>query len=74
MWEAAWSSMKLFMQGKLFLNVGHVIMLAIVGIVVTAVAFVVLLEVGLPLFGAVAIAAFGGGVLQPRLFKNLKYR
>jgi hypothetical protein len=74
MWEMAANSLKLFVTGKLFLHMPSVIGLAAVGMAATAVAFIALLKIGVPLLGAVAIAAFAGGLLQPRLYKNLKYR
>jgi hypothetical protein len=74
MWEMGFSSIKLFLRGKLFASLPHALGFALVGVLVTAILFVVLARVGLPVLAAGPIAAFGGGLLQPRLYKNLKYR
>ena len=74
MWEAGLDSIKLFLRGKLFANLHHAMGLAFVGMVATGLGFVVLAKLGIPVLAAGSIAAFGGGMLQPRLYKNLKYR
>jgi len=74
MWEMAKTAIVGFLTGKLFAHPSKAYGLLALGIALTAVLFGVLARLGLPLVAAGAVAAFLGGVLQPRLFKNLKYR
>jgi len=74
MWEMGLSSIGLFLRGKLFASLPRAVGLAGVGLLATAALFVALVRLGLPMLAATPIAAFAGGVLQPRLYKNLKYR
>jgi hypothetical protein len=74
MWDMGFTSIKLFLRGKLFASLPHALGFALVGVLVTASAFIVLAKVGVPVLAAAPIAAFGGGLLQPRLYKKLKYR
>lgn len=67
------NSLKLFLKGKLFRDPMAVLRQWAIGLAATLVALVVLAEAGLPLWLAVAVAAIGGGALQPWLFKDLKY-
>jgi hypothetical protein len=74
MWEMAITSIGLFFRGKLFANPAQVYRQLAVGIIATAVVLFVLAAAGLPVWLAALIAGFGGGVLQPYLFKDLRYR
>jgi hypothetical protein len=74
MWEMAIASIGLFLRGKLFANPAQVYRQLAIGIVATAIVLFVLTVAGVPLWFAALIAGFGGGVLQPYLFKDLRYR
>jgi hypothetical protein len=74
MWGMAISSIGLFFRGKLFANPAQVYRQLAIGIVATAAVLFVLTVAGLPVWLAALIAGFGGGVLQPYLFKDLRYR
>ena len=67
------SSVALFLQGRLFQDVGSVFRQIIIGIVITLVAFIALHFLNNPLWLSIVIASFIGGLIQPFLFKNLKY-
>ncbi len=82
MFDMAKNSMILFARGKLFKDLGSVIMKALIGIVITAILFLAshfYLALGMGWTSAghywlsAAIAGFLGGALQPYLFKDLKY-
>ena len=73
MWEMAKSSISLFFQGKLFANPGEVFRQLLIGVIVAAVVLVSLVYFGLAVVTAAAIAGLVGGLLQPWLFKDLKY-
>jgi hypothetical protein len=73
MWAMARSSIVLFFRGKLFAEPGKAIVQLLIGILVTAVLFVVLAKVGAPSWLAALAAALVGGALQPFLFRNLRY-
>jgi hypothetical protein len=66
--------MGLFLRGRLFANPFQVYRQLAIGILVTAVTLFGLAMAGLPLWTAALIAGFGGGLLQPYLFKDLSYR
>jgi len=66
--------MSLFFQGKLFADPLKVYRQIALGAVLTAFLFVGLNQAGAPLLGAAAVAGFIGGVIQPFLFKNIRYR
>ena len=74
MWEMAQHSVVLFFRGKLFSDPRQVAFRLAIGIVLTAVILVVGCKVGLPPWAAAFVAGFGGGALQPYLFKDLRYR
>jgi hypothetical protein len=74
MWEMALTSIGLFFRGKLFANPAQVYRQIAIGIAVTAVVLFALAAVGLPVWLAALVAGFGGGALQPYLFKDLRYR
>lgn len=74
MWDMAKNSIVLFLQGRLFKDPQKVMIQAVLGIVFTALVLVGLATGGVPIWGAAAAAGFLGGLLQPYLFKDLKYR
>jgi hypothetical protein len=74
MWEMAITSIGLFLRGKLFANPAQVYRQIATGVLVTAAVLVALAEIGVPVWLAALIAGFGGGALQPYLFKDLRYR
>jgi hypothetical protein len=74
MWEMAITSIGLFFRGKLFANPTQVYRQLAIGVVATAIVLFVLAVAGVPVWLAALIAGFGGGVLQPYLFKDLRYR
>lgn len=74
MWSMAVTSIGLFFRGKLFANPAQVYRQLAIGIVATAVVLFVLAAAGVPVWLAALIAGFGGGVLQPYLFRDLRYR
>jgi hypothetical protein len=74
MWEMALASVKLFFAGKLFQDPVAVLRLSLLGAAATALVAIGLRFAGLPLASAAGLAALAGGVLQPFLFKDLKYR
>ncbi len=74
MWEMAKHSILLFFQGKLFQDYGMVFQKLGMGILLTVVLFLVLALIGAPLWLAAAVAGFAGGLVQPYLFRDLKYR
>ena len=62
-----------FIQGRLFKDTGHAVGRGIVGVVLVLAAFF-LLSTRVPLWVAAVLAGFVGGIVQPRLFRDLKYR
>ncbi|MBL4756729.1 MAG: hypothetical protein JKY32_03540 [Rhizobiales bacterium] len=73
MFELAKNSATLFLQGRLFKDLGAVVRMAIIGVVITAAILVGMSFAGLPLWINAVIAGFIGGAIQPYLFKDLKY-
>ena len=67
------SSVTLFLQGRLFQDVGSVLRQIIIGIIITIVVFIALHFLSSSLWLSIVIASFIGGLIQPFLFKNLKY-
>ncbi|WP_455387725.1 hypothetical protein [Petrachloros mirabilis] len=74
MFDMFWHSVLRFFKGKLFHDPHKVIMLAGTGMAVAAVVLIMLAMAGLPLWLAVVLAGLSSGALQPRLFRDLKYR
>jgi hypothetical protein len=74
MWAMAQNSMSLFVQGKLFRDRGMVFRQLAIGVGVTAALFLLLAEIRMPVPAAALVASLIGGVLQPYLFKDLRYR
>ena len=73
MWDMFGNSLRLFLKGKLFREPGAVFRQWLIGFAASFVAIVVLAKLGVPLWVAVVAVAVCAGVLQPILFKNLKY-
>jgi hypothetical protein len=63
-----------FLTGKLFASPARAYGLMLACASFTAILFLGGWKLGLPLPAAAGVAALFGGALQPRLFKNLKYR
>jgi hypothetical protein len=74
MWSMAVTSIGLFFRGKLFANPAQVHRLIAIGVVATIVVLLVLAALGVPIWLAALTAGFAGGMLQPYLFKDLRYR
>lgn len=74
MWDMAKTSIILFLQGRLFQDPAKVLTQMAIAIVLTALVLVGLVSAGVPIVAAAGIAGFLGGMLQPYLFRNLKYR
>lgn len=74
MFDMFWNSVLLFCKGKLFQDTTKVMMLVGFGVLICAVSFVILLKMGLALWLSVVITSLIVGALQPRLFRDLKYR
>jgi membrane associated rhomboid family serine protease len=73
MWDMFGNSLRLFVKGKLFREPRAVFRQWLIGFVIAVLAVVALAKVGAPTWVAVALAAAAVGLLQPFLFKNLKY-
>ena len=74
MFDMIFTSIGLFLRGRLFANRNHVIRQALIGIAITAVILIAAVKLTtLPLWACAAIAGLIGGASQPLLFKNLKY-
>ena len=67
------SSVVLFLQGRLFQDLGSVLRQMGIGVVITLAVFIALHFFNSPPWLSIVIASFVGGLLQPFLFKNLKY-
>jgi hypothetical protein len=74
MWDLARSSIVLFFQGRLFADPAHVLRQLAIGVAIALALLLGLARLGLPVWVATATAAFVGGLIQPWLFRNLKYR
>lgn len=73
MWDMFSNTLRLFLKGKLFREPREVFHRWLIGFGASLVAMVVAVKLGLPLWIAVIGVAIAAGVLQPYLFKNLKY-
>ncbi|MEW6353792.1 MAG: hypothetical protein AB1469_05785 [Pseudomonadota bacterium] len=73
MWDMFLNSLTLFLRGKLFREPKIVIRQWLIGFAVALAVFLVLAKIGVSLWLAVVVTAFGAGLLQPYLFKHLKY-
>ena len=74
MFDMFWNSVQLFFKGKLFQDFNKVMMLMATGAGLAAIGIVALAKVGVSLWLAVIIASLLAGAIQPRLFRDLKYR
>jgi len=72
-WDMFSNSLRLFVRGKLFRDPGAVFRQWLIGFGVSLAAFVAFVKLGVPLWIAVTVVSLAAGVLQPYLFKNLKY-
>ena len=73
MWDMFGSSLQLFLKGKLFRDPGAAFRQWLIGFVVALVVVVVVAKLGVPLRLSVVVAALATGLMQPYLFKNLKF-
>ena len=73
MWDMFNNSLQLFLKGKLFREPAAVFRQWLIGFGASFAAVVLFVKLGIPLGIAVVVVALGAGVLQPFLFKNLKY-
>ncbi len=67
------NSIQLFFQGKLFQDPAKVVQDIAIGAAVTAAVLIGASFAGLALWAAGGLAGLVGGILQPWLFRNLKY-
>ena len=73
MFEMFTNSVSLFLKGRLFRDPGHVLKQSAIGIFATLFLALGLQSLGLSVLVSVSLASFAGGLLQPWLFRNLKY-
>ncbi|MGA2551942.1 MAG: hypothetical protein ABSF50_17480 [Burkholderiaceae bacterium] len=73
MWAMFLNYLRLFVKGKLFRNPREVLNRWLIGAAVALLLVIVMAKAGLPLGLAVVGSAFFAGLLQPWLFKDLKY-
>jgi hypothetical protein len=74
MFEMVKNSATLFFQGKLFANTPRAMVQLLIGIAISAGVFLGCTFIGWPIPVAGLIAGVAGGILQPILFKDLRYR
>jgi len=72
MFETMMGSTKLFFQGKLFKDTALAIRLLLLGALISAVVTVAAGFV-LPLWAAAIAGGLVGGLVQPRLYRDIKY-
>ncbi|CAM4175769.1 hypothetical protein U4960_07195 [Altererythrobacter sp. H2] len=72
MFDMVFSSTKLFFQGKLFQDTALAIRLLVTGAAAATVA-TVLVGMVAPLWVAAIAGGLVGGLLQPYLYRNIKY-
>lgn len=73
MWDMFTNSLKLFVKGKLFREPRAVFRQWLIGFGISLLSIVILVKLTVPTWLAVAVVALAVGLLQPFLFKNLKY-
>jgi hypothetical protein len=73
MWPMFTNSFRLFLKGRLFREPKVVARRWLVGVAIALVAVVALRMSGAPLWLAVAMPSVAVGLLQPYLFRDLKY-
>lgn len=74
MFDMVRSSIVLFFQGRLFADPSKVYRQLAIGVIITLTILLAAAFSRVPLWAAAAIAGFAGGVLQPILFKDLRFR
>ncbi|MEM7400049.1 MAG: hypothetical protein AAF354_14140 [Pseudomonadota bacterium] len=74
MWDMFTNSVTLFFQGSLFADPPKVYRQIAIGAAAIVILLFLLASIGLPVWLAAIVAGLCGGVLQPYLFKDLKYR
>ena len=72
MFDTLITSAKLFFQGKLFQNTALAIRLLVMGAAAAA-AVTILVGMVAPLWAAALAGGVVGGLLQPWLYRNIKY-
>lgn len=80
MWSMARHSIGLFFRGRLFRDTGKALRQMVLGTLITTILLIAAAaglslqgEVSEPVLIASGLAGFIGGLLQPVLFKDLKY-
>ena len=73
MWDMLLNAIKLFFRGRLFRNPEVVLRMWLLGFTASLLLFGLLHAGGAPLWLTVGLTAFAGGLLQPYLFRNVKY-
>jgi hypothetical protein len=74
MWDMAVTTTRAFFSGRLFADNGKAFAAMGLGIGLTLALFLLVLRLGLATWAAAVLAGFLGGVLQPVLLRNVKYR
>jgi hypothetical protein len=74
MWEMTVTTTKAFFSGTLFADNGKAFRSMALGLAIASALFLLARALRLPAWGAAAGAGFLGGVLQPWLLRNVKYR
>ena len=72
MFDMMMNSGKLFLAGKLFQDNGHMLRRLFIGVIVGIAVMVGVAQMA-PLWAAAIAGGAVSGILQPILFKNLKY-
>jgi hypothetical protein len=73
MFQMLYDATRLFIRGKLFRDPVLVVRLWAIGMAWTTGAMLALFQLGAPLWVALTLPAFGGGMLQPWLFRDVKF-
>jgi hypothetical protein len=73
MWPMFANSFRLFLKGKLFRNPKAVLQRWLVGFIAALLSLIALAALGAPVWLAVLLPSRGVGLLQPYLFRDLKY-
>jgi hypothetical protein len=73
MWPMFTNSFRLFLKGRLFRDPRAVAQRWLIGFAIALVAVVALRTLGAPVWLAVALPSVAVGLLQPYLFRDLKY-
>jgi Flp pilus assembly protein TadB len=73
LFDMFFNALRLFLRGKLFRNPEEVLRQYLIGLAVCAACFLLLVVTSAPVWFCVGATALLGGLLQPWLFRNLKY-